>query len=84
MGLGLTTHELVRTVDTVGEGVALLLDEDALAAGAPELVGQANGCKEGVSHSEASAGLTRLPALPPGPSNEGLGSTCRADKWDPF
>lgn len=31
------THELIRPISTVGEGVTLLLDEDTLAAGAPEL-----------------------------------------------
>lgn len=43
----LTAHQLVGAVHAVGEGVALLLDEHALAAGAPELAGQADGCKEG-------------------------------------
>lgn len=40
----LTTQELVRSIGTVGEGVALLLDEDALATGAPELIGQTDSC----------------------------------------
>lgn len=34
------THELIRSISTVGEGIALLLDEDALATGAPELIGE--------------------------------------------
>lgn len=34
----LTTSELIRAIHTVGEGVTLLLDEDALATGTPELV----------------------------------------------
>lgn len=46
MGSWLTAHELIRAVDAVRERVTLLLDEDALAAGAPELAGQAEGCKE--------------------------------------
>lgn len=40
----LTTHELIRPISTVREGVALLLDEDTLAAGAPELIGQTDSC----------------------------------------
>jgi hypothetical protein len=42
----LTTHELIRPISTVGEGVTLLLDEDTLAAGAPELIGQTDSCGE--------------------------------------
>lgn len=42
----LTTHELIRPISTVREGVALLLDEDALAAGASELIGQTDSCGE--------------------------------------
>lgn len=80
----LTAHQLVGAVHAVGEGVALLLDEHALAAGAPELAGQADGCKEGASHSEGSEGATRLPDPPPGPDLKGLGFKCRVDKWDPF
>ena len=41
-----TTHELIRPISTVGEGVTLLLDEDTLAAGAPELIGQTDSCGE--------------------------------------
>lgn len=40
----LTTHELIRPISTVREGVALLLDEDALATGAPELIWQTDSC----------------------------------------
>lgn len=65
LGSRLTTHELVGAVDAVGEGVTLLLDEDALATGAAELVGQAEGCEEGSWHSEASEGAAWLPAQPP-------------------
>jgi hypothetical protein len=36
--LGDFTSELIRAIHTVGEGVTLLLDEDALATGTPELV----------------------------------------------
>lgn len=42
----LTTHELIRSIGTVGEGIALLLDEYALAAGAPELIGETDSCGE--------------------------------------
>lgn len=65
VGSRLTTHELVGAVDAVGEGVTLLLNEDALAAGAAELVGQAEGCEEGSSHSETPEGAGWLPAPPP-------------------
>lgn len=44
-GSWLTAHELIGAVDAVMERIALLLDEDALATGAPELVGQADGCR---------------------------------------
>lgn len=50
----LTTHELIRSISTVGEGVALLLDEDALATGAPELVGQTDSCEGERSHVQRS------------------------------
>lgn len=65
MGSRLTAHELVGAVDTVREGVALLFDEDALATGTPELVGQTDGCREGNAHSEKPEGLPGLPAPPP-------------------
>lgn len=46
-GSQLTAHEFVGAVDAVRKGIALLLDEHALATGTAELVGQADGCKEG-------------------------------------
>lgn len=63
----LTAQELVRAVHAVGEGVTLLLDEDALAAGTPELVGQADGCEEGAVLREAGGNqsLALRPGHPP-------------------
>lgn len=52
------THELVRSISTVGEGVALLLDEDTLAAGAPELIGQTDSVAVCFIRAILAVGLT--------------------------
>lgn len=57
----LTTHELIRSISTVGEGVTLLLDEDALAAGAPELIGQTDSCEGERGHAQRSWRAAAVP-----------------------
>lgn len=66
MGVQLTAHELIGAIDAVRKGIALLFDKDALATGTAELVGQADGCKEGTVNSESSSeGSVWLPAHHP-------------------
>lgn len=42
----LTTNELIRSIDAIWKGVTLLLQEDALATGTSELIGQTKCCTE--------------------------------------
>lgn len=52
------THELIRAVSTVREGVTLLLDENALAIAAPELIGQTDSITVSFIRAILAVGLT--------------------------